>query len=433
WKFLQFEVVPKYGKFVRLGPKLVMISDKDAIKQILTAEFPKSGNYKMLRMNENHQTLFSSIDKTFHKQRRRIISPAFSIKYIASLEKLMLTCIKDLVYNVDEMLKCKGDVLNIVNLIQICAVDIIGETSFGGKFNSIEAGQHPLPEKIWIELRRRLMKSIFPLLKPWLTEDPYLKDLTDNLIKTRREGTNQKTDILHILLNTFDIETEQPKDMKGEQGRNEDKMTDYEVYDQIVEFLIAGTDTVSFTTAMTLVQLSKNPQKLLSLVKELDEVLNIDELPIHDKLKDLKYLNAVISETMRLWPVFLDGGIGRAPDEDTIFGKYMIPKNTNLVLNIYDLHHDPNYWGENVEEFIPERWLEPENIPRDVYYPFSAGIRNCIGQNFAMMELRLLIATLVHRYNLTDVKKQDLDIIQYFTPSFKDLKYDLKLEKRKIK
>ncbi|CAG8840126.1 19291_t:CDS:2, partial [Racocetra persica] len=53
---------------------------------------------------------------------------------------------------------------------------------------------------------------------------------------------------------------------------------------------------------------------------------------------------------------------------------------TNLVLNFYDLHHDPKYWGENVEEFVPERWLEPEKIPHDVYYPFSAGLRNCIGQ-----------------------------------------------------
>ncbi|CAG8787649.1 11813_t:CDS:2, partial [Racocetra fulgida] len=88
---------------------------------------------------------------------RRIISPAFSIKYIASLEKLMLTCIKDLVYNIDEKLKNQGAILNIVNLIQICAVDIIGETSFGGKFNSIKAGEHPLPGKAWKEFRRRLM------------------------------------------------------------------------------------------------------------------------------------------------------------------------------------------------------------------------------------------------------------------------------------
>ncbi|CAG8839184.1 29810_t:CDS:2, partial [Racocetra persica] len=101
---------------------LVMISDKDAIKKILTTEFPKSIIYEHLRMYEEYETLFSSTDKTFHKQRRRMISPAFSIKYIASLEKLVLTCIKDLVYNIDEKLKNQGAILNIVNLIQICAV-----------------------------------------------------------------------------------------------------------------------------------------------------------------------------------------------------------------------------------------------------------------------------------------------------------------------
>ncbi|CAG8435951.1 5722_t:CDS:10 [Scutellospora calospora] len=321
--------------------------------------------------------------------KRKVISPAFSIKYITSLEKLMLSCVKDLVYNIDEMLKSKGPVLNIVNLIQTCAVDIIGETSFGGKFNNIKTGEHPLPKKVWVELKRRVLISIFPLLKPWLTEDPYLRNFSNNIITSRRKANKQKNDILQILLNTFDddYETKKTKNKKEKQIGTENRMTDHEVYDQILEFLVAGTDSVSFTTTMAIVQLSKNPQKLLSLVKELDKVLSIDELPTHDKLKELKYLNAVINETMRLWPVFLDGGIGRTPDKDSILGKYMIPKdasflnlNTSLILNFYKLHHDPKYWGEDVEEFIPERWLEPENIPRDVYYPFSAGPRNCIGQ-----------------------------------------------------
>ena len=84
-------------------------------------------------------------------------------------------------------------------------------------------------------------------------------------------------------------------------------MTNFEVFEQIIEFLIAGTDTVGFTSSMTIILLAKNPSKLKALQQELDNALGNynGELPKHNQLKSLPYLNAVINETMRLWPVVL--------------------------------------------------------------------------------------------------------------------------------
>ncbi|RIA88732.1 cytochrome P450 [Glomus cerebriforme] len=390
WKWIQNVIVPTYGTVARLGPNVVMISDKDAIKE------------------------------------RRVLSPAFSIKYVASLEPLMVSCVKDLVCKVDECVRKKtfsdGAILNIVNLVQICALDIIGETNFGGKFNGIETLSHPLPGKVYKELRRRAMKSMFPLLKPFLNIDPYLMNLSNELIKNRRQAEKPRVDILQAILDT----------MKN--GDN-DQMTNFEIFDQILEFLIAGTDTVSFTTSMAITLLAKNPDKLKLLQQELDNSLGNcnDELPKHDQLKSLPYLNAVINETMRLWPVTLDAGIGKSPEKDTVINGYMIPARTNLVLNYYCLHYDPKYWGKNVKEFVPERWLGIDNSPKDVFYPFSAGSRNCIGQNFAMMEMRLIIASLLSQFDVKDILTQEFDILCYITPSFKDMKYDLFFSKRSLK
>jgi cytochrome P450 len=150
----------------------------------------------------------------------------------------------------------------------------------------------------------------------------------------------------------------------------------------------------------------------------------------HELLRRSSYLSAVINETMRLWPVVLDGGIGRAPTEDIIVKGYLIPKDTNLVINYYTLHHDPEYWGLDVESFMPERWLDVDKIPRDCYYPFSAGTRNCIGQNFAMMEMRLIIGSLIYEYDIKDLHNKKIDVINFFTPTLKDQCYNLKFCKR---
>ncbi|CAJ0830715.1 9639_t:CDS:10 [Entrophospora sp. SA101] len=335
WEFIQFKIIPKYGRIVRLGPELVLIADKDLIKD------------------------------------RRTLSPAFSIKYMSSLEPLMETCIKDLIIKVDELInndnydnKEKFDddsnddrsnantaaTFNILRLVQSCAIDIIGETSFGGKFDGIKTVNHPLPGKVWLELRRRILRSMLPLLKPFFRMDPYLK-----------EASNKSKDIDD---GYYD----------GENG---------------------------------------------ALLK-------------HEQLKGLPYLNAVIHETMRLWPVVLDGGIGRAPTEDIIVKGYLIPKDTNLMINYYTLHHDPEYWGADVENFIPERWFDIDKLPKDSFYPFSAGARNCIGQNFAMMEMRLIIGSLIYKYDIENLPNQNIDIVHYFTPTLRDQCYQLKFRKQSV-
>lgn len=117
---------------------------------------------------------------------------------------------------------------------------------------------------------------------------------SNELIKNRRQAEKPRADILQVILDAV---------------KNDDKdhMTNFEIFDQILEFLIGGTDSVGFTTSMTMILLAKNQDKLKLLQKELDNTLGNcnDKLPRHDQLRSLPYLNAVLNETMRLWPVTL--------------------------------------------------------------------------------------------------------------------------------
>lgn len=119
-------------------------------------------------------------------------------------------------------------------------------------------------------------------------------------------------------------------------------------------------------------------------------------------MQKLPYTNAVIKESMRVYPpVPL---LGREATEDVVIGDYLIPKNTVVIISQWVMHHSPKYFDQP-EAFQPERWLETsgeqpleKRLPQGVYFPFGDGPRICIGKGFALMEAVLLLATIAQKY-----------------------------------
>lgn len=118
-------------------------------------------------------------------------------------------------------------------------------------------------------------------------------------------------------------------------------------------------------------------------------------IPSYDAINNLKLLNNVCKETMRLYPPV--PMTNRINLKDTTLGHYYIPKGTMLFISPMVSHHDPRWWGSDVEEFRPSRWNEaPANqISPYIYLPFLAGGRQCIGYRFALMEFKVLISILI--------------------------------------
>lgn len=421
------------GPVVRISPSFVLFSSKNAVMQILINDnLPKSDSIAGIRSDPNFPTLFSATEKPFHQKRRKLLSSAFSIKYISTLEPLMRSCTDVLLQKVLSLTNTSNNsnndiqyninglpVLNIYELVQACTLDIIGETAFGGSFNIVEKGNHPLPEKVFQELKRRVMCHTFPYLKSFMVKDSWIDEFISKIIKERRELNAQgkkRKDILQILI-----------DSKED---SDDPLTEFEIQDQIMEFVIAGSDTGSLTINMALIMLLNNPEKLETLVSELDS-LNLPQssnnsstfIPSHDSIKNLKYLNAVIYEILRLFPASI-GGILRQTTKDTVIDGYLIPKDTSVSASIWSVHKSKEIWGPDADDFVPERWLNPENLPiKGCFYGFGAGSRYCIGVNFAWMEMRLLLASLLLNFKFEMVKNQELDLVHFITPALKSKKF----------
>ncbi|CAG8507788.1 3283_t:CDS:2 [Ambispora gerdemannii] len=418
------ELHSQYGNVVRVAPGFVMFSNKEAIRQIMIEDqFPKNTAIKNIQTNPNVPTLFTMTDPTFHKQRRRLLSHAFSVKYLSNIEPLIHSCVESLVNKLASLSNdndLKSPVVNIYGILQSMALDVIGETAFGGSFNIVEQGNHPLPKKVSDEFKRRVICATFPFLRHFKKQDPWTQNFTNNIIRERREMNargEKRMDLLQMLLDARDEET-------GE------GLSDFDIYDQSVEFVMAGSDTTAFTTFMALMLLLHHPEKFRVLMTEFNS-LSSDKIPRHESLKHLTYLNAVINETMRLWPVATGGFSREAPKDMAINGTF-VPKGTQIIASVYSIHHSKEIWGADVEEFVPERWLNEKNksnLNRH-FYPFGGGSRLCIAMNFSLMEIRIALAALMINFEFDMVKGQDLEIVHYLTPSLKTKRFDVHVRQR---
>ncbi|CAG8624920.1 2255_t:CDS:2 [Racocetra persica] len=179
-----------------------------------------------------------------------------------------------------------------------------------------------------------------------------------------------------------------------------------ELMGQVMTFLIGGHETTSLALSFTLYFLAKYPDVQDRLRKELfDAFTDRNYQPTLDEIEQLKYLECVLKEILRIQPpVPL---IRRCGIKDEIMNGYVIPKGIPLVIPIYAIHHDPLIWGEDAENFNPSRWLDPEikaKISTSTYLPFSHGPKNCIGMKIAQFEFKSILSILIRNFKFKIVE-----------------------------
>jgi len=188
--------------------------------------------------------------------------------------------------------------------------------------------------------------------------------------------------------------------------------------------LFAGQDTSAATLSWTLHLLSLYPNVQERLAKEVREVLNADDnyartgehTVTRKMISKLPYLDAVIKESMRLYPVA--PFIVRRLQEDICIpsenndGTMSLPAGSAALIWIYGLHRNPEFW-DCPDDFIPERWIDIDlkdlGQSNGAYMPFASGPRNCLGQPIAYIVIRTILAKLVHQYKFTDVRLRTED------------------------
>lgn len=163
----------------------------------------------------------------------------------------------------------------------------------------------------------------------------------------------------------------------------------------------AGSDTTGIAMVNVMYYLLKNPEKFQRLREEVDAVMDADEIVApYDKVKHLPYLRAVLDESLRLSPPSSFGLPRRTPPEGCQVGTEFIPGETSVSISAHVAHRDENVFP-NSEAFIPERWLgdKGRELQRG-FVAFSAGARGCIGRNISYLEQTVLLASVVHRYDI---------------------------------
>jgi cytochrome P450 len=213
-----------------------------------------------------------------------------------------------------------------------------------------------------------------------------LDDIVYGLIAERRRTGEDNGDLLSMLLAARD----------EDDGRG---MTDEQVRDEILTLFLAGHETTANALVWAWMLLSQHPDAEAKLHDELHRVL-AGRTPTFDDIPQLTFTEAVIAESMRLYPPAW--AIGRKAIVDHDLGGVHVPARSMVLVSPFVLHRDARFWDAPAE-FRPERWLEQnvkEASQRNIYFPFGGGVRRCIGEGFAWTELILLVATIARRWNL---------------------------------
>ncbi|KAJ3042091.1 hypothetical protein HDV00_008173 [Rhizophlyctis rosea] len=430
-----------YGPTYRVNRTSIATNDPAIARDVLiTRDLRKSPLYENINF-DGQQNLFNTRNKELHHRLRRFLSPAFSIKYLYGLEPLMLKCIQQQHAKLEKGIAASADKTTVANIYEeahYTALDIIGETAFGRSFGMLKGDQSTLPTYIGLQLRYVAATNLVPFIRKLPLSmnrqahmrQNYIQTFMQNIINERRE---QREKIAQGLESASDVRNDilqlcvMGKDEESGVG-----LTDLEVASHTILFLIAGTDTSSNTMTFTLLRLLQNPHTLQKLQAELD-ALPLDpstNLLTHTTLKDCTYLESCIRESMRLDPVAVN--IPRIAEEDMVLGnKLFVNKGTVIFVSNGAMHVDESVWDAPLE-YRPERWEGKRGDLYDSFYPFSAGTRNCIGKNFAWMELRLFIGNLLRKFNIAIIEglDQSLETENYITVALKTHKYLIKVSPR---
>jgi cytochrome P450 len=211
-----------------------------------------------------------------------------------------------------------------------------------------------------------------------------LDEIVNRIIRERRASGKDTGDLLSMLMAARD------EDGSG--------MTDRQLRDEILTFLLAGHETTAVSLSWTWYLLSQHPEVEQKLHQELSQMLG-GRPPQLEDLPQLPYTDKVVKESMRIYPPAWS--LARTVVKEIELAGFLIPVGANVVMSPWILHRDPRFF-EQPEQFNPDRWTAEaaQRLPKFAYFPFGGGPRLCIGAAFAMMEANLLLAAIAQRFQL---------------------------------
>ncbi|SMY22103.1 unnamed protein product [Zymoseptoria tritici ST99CH_1A5] len=440
----------KYGGMMRLGPRQIWVSDKVALKQIISQiDLNKVMMYAEMSRDKNSAGLFGEVRPNEHKRLRKLMTPAFTVGYLDQMDHLFQKPVEDMMNLYKSNLKPKSAVdgmkVNLMTDLHKIALEVIGECAFGRGFGSVAPDTEPEPgfsKEQWqkipdniakglsmryaiVFLKRSLRKLGIHMEFDWPTE---MVAAIESVITRRRAGHEAgRQDLVQHLIDN------------GVRPDNGQKMSARDILDQLSELMLAGAETTSATMCYFMMELARNPDVRKKLFKDLPALGLDDPLITGVEVRQdprFAYLTACMQENLRMHPIASEFG-RRTTDKPVVLNGFEVPPYTVVSASYRALHYNEEYWPQP-HRFWPERFLpidhplkgDAPNADTSAYYPFSSGKHSCVGMNFAWHEMRVVLANYCARFDITEEPGQKEDIRQYITMQFHDGNWNARLYPR---
>ena len=426
----QVENKKKFGKvwgaYNGLNPEIT-IADPKILKQIFIKEFSifsdRTKSFTTVS-GEEMNTGVNLISGEQWKRVRNTLSPSFSSSKMKEMFGIIDGCVDATLNRLSKMLKEEDGRFEAKEVFSRLSLDVICSAAFSTNVNAQTTDGKPPPiiEKAkqtfnfsvfgrpWFllvvlfpsfEKFLKLIKfSIFP--KESMT---YFSSLVDRLLKTRSgKAEKQRTDLMQLMIQAKISD----EDVKNGVAKG---LTKTEIVGNSMIMLLAGYETTANAMTFLAYNLATHQNIQKKLTQELQDALEEHGKLTYDVVNKMKYLDMCMNESLRLYGLLPRNS--RYCDQEITIDDVTIPKGTMVIVPVYGLSHDEEYW-DNPFEFNPERMEDMSKIDPIIFQPFGAGPRNCIGMRFAIMEIKLAFCKILQRFSLDvsdDTPEPPLDIV----------------------
>ncbi|KAJ0635408.1 putative 11-oxo-beta-amyrin 30-oxidase [Helianthus annuus] len=353
--------------FTWMGPKpMVHVTEPQLIRQILADynqfQKPKFGNPLASLLAKG----LVDADADQWVKHRKIINPAFHVEKLKHMLPAFYISCNEMINKWEGITKGGSGEVDVYPHLQTMTSDVISRTAFG---SSYEEGRKIF--ELQVEQATLVIKAMQSIYIP---------------------GSRTKEDLLGLLLDSNDKEIKQ-------QGNNKFGLSIDEVIEECKLFYFAGQETTANLITWTMILLCQHTNWQDRARAEVFKMFG-DRKPDIDGLNRLKTINMIFHEVLRLYPPGV--GLWRMIHEETKVGNLTLPSGSHLTLHMMLLHYNADIWGDDVNEFNPERFNEGvSNATKEQasYFPFGGGPRICIGQNFALLEAKLALVMILRRFS----------------------------------
>ncbi|XP_046841639.1 cholesterol 24-hydroxylase-like isoform X2 [Xenia sp. Carnegie-2017] len=382
----------------------VNVADPYTIKAILLVQkFPKDPRFyrecleTLFGERAMGRSLLTNLNDEQWQHRRSLMNPAFHRLYLRNLmchfnssTDIFLAKLRNVAEN--------GMYVKMADEFSLVTLDVICKAGFGIDLDVIIDPQSPFIQSYNMILKGVEEAFVNPLHKWDFTSYPRQREV----IKALRFLRNTGRDTIRRRTHTLSNDSKKFQDILDHilsDGRDP-RLSEEDLIDDFVTFFSSGHETTSSTLSFCLLELLHNNDVFCNAVQEIKNVLGAQNDVTYDDLPKFKYLDYCLKETLRLYPPA--PGIIRVTPNNVKLNKYVIPKGTTISSSPYVMGRHPQHWA-NPEGFQPERWRctnDEGQVSTGVYFPFSLGPRNCIGQQFAMIESKVILAKFLNTFNV---------------------------------